>query len=434
MISMEKRVSHKPKKCEYHLCKEKTDKLYKCDFCGGFFCKKHSSPKIPLVTDDISKEKNLDVKMFLEKEWRKEDAHPCMPYGRDKLKELRENEESYSKSLDRIQKHHIKEPEVFYPKYKPPKIPFTANHKIPVKPIIAVIILIVVLFYLYNNPQIISTISNSLINGSKQTNPNVQTPIIPTIQTPLQPTLEDLVKNPESFLNKEITVSGGILSYDPIIEDFIKKSGISLQVTYSNVQGYHYEVYVKPFQEEHRTISIGSSYKLKGTVKYVEACSCEFRFVDETGMCVGYINVCYDNYGERFKDCSKKPFPIINTKTDIHYNATIEGFTTNATNTDFAKPFELPAPINWITTSESSYSYYHNQLSSTCPIGKTNFNCNYTVYQAEPDNPYYAYSDWHKVGEGTNQEVDFYKEYRCNPDSIQRIYYIEGTEPMVKIS
>lgn len=67
-------------RCEYHLCRKKTT-LYKCKYCGGYFCKDHIKPTIVVTMKDMwtAKQPDKDIK---EKAWREENGHPCWPYSK----------------------------------------------------------------------------------------------------------------------------------------------------------------------------------------------------------------------------------------------------------------------------------------------------------------------------------------------------------------
>lgn len=234
----------------------------------------------------------------------------------------------------------------------------------------------------------------------------------------------DIQKNPESFLNKEVEVSGTLnerSSVSSILQGtkYLDDAGITYTISYNDNQGYHYEILLKPFTEEHRTFSSGSIYKLKGIVKYVESCSCEYRYVDETGLCIGYISIC-GPYGFR-DDCTKYHLINGNIYEDYEINSSLSEFSGYENYI-----FRLEeSNMGWAKTDES---LHNDQLSTTCPIGSRYFACNFTLYSENT-----GYFPYVKAGEGTPIESGFYKEYRCNPDSIKRTYYVEGTEPMVKL-
>jgi|YelNatPaOPRAMG01_1025707.scaffolds.fasta_scaffold29863_3 hypothetical protein len=126
-------------KCNYHLCRKKT-KLYRCKYCGNYFCKEHLKPKMCLTLHQISTAKE-PLRSWLEKEYRREDGHPDLIYTKiawQKL-EAREKEELEKrwKALDILDKepkiergiekeefpeHVPKQPITSFPRIRVPKI------------------------------------------------------------------------------------------------------------------------------------------------------------------------------------------------------------------------------------------------------------------------------------------------------------------------
>jgi len=140
----------KSKKCDYHLCEKEPSKLYRCKLCGNYFCKKHSSPKVvSMLHNYLRKEPELAI--FFDKERERKNAHPCFPFTRKKIEEIKAKErESYEKlfeSLDKMRGKKIRFP-VFSP--KPPQI--HEKTKIPFKTIGIVILLIIAVYiiFIYN--------------------------------------------------------------------------------------------------------------------------------------------------------------------------------------------------------------------------------------------------------------------------------------------
>lgn len=76
MTSKSNKDSNK-KECHYHLCRKQT-KLYKCKFCGRYFCKDHIKPKPPGLPR--FKGTSHEDLVFME-EWHKPGGHPCIPYS-----------------------------------------------------------------------------------------------------------------------------------------------------------------------------------------------------------------------------------------------------------------------------------------------------------------------------------------------------------------
>jgi len=99
--------------CNYHLCNER-DKLKKCPYCGGYFCKKHIKPKMALTLHQVSTTKE-PLRRWLEKEYRDENGHPDWPYTRiawQKLEKRKaEQTERFLKALDRLKERWEREEE-----------------------------------------------------------------------------------------------------------------------------------------------------------------------------------------------------------------------------------------------------------------------------------------------------------------------------------
>ncbi len=84
--------------CSYHLCRKKT-RVYKCKYCGDYFCEKHIKPKLP----GMPRFKSIKPKdMVFMEEWRKDEGHPCIPYAEVWKKEQEEKEKEYSRVLDTL--------------------------------------------------------------------------------------------------------------------------------------------------------------------------------------------------------------------------------------------------------------------------------------------------------------------------------------------
>ena len=83
--------------CHYHLCRKRT-KVYRCPFCGEYFCTGHLEPRPPgLPNFESTKREN---KLFME-EWRKP-GHPCVPYFEFWEAEQKRKEERYARALDAL--------------------------------------------------------------------------------------------------------------------------------------------------------------------------------------------------------------------------------------------------------------------------------------------------------------------------------------------
>src|SRR3989338_1374936 len=62
--------------CQRHGCNNKSH-LTKCHFCKSYFCQKHITPKRAGMANFNSRTQDNEELMSA---WRKEDAHPCVPY------------------------------------------------------------------------------------------------------------------------------------------------------------------------------------------------------------------------------------------------------------------------------------------------------------------------------------------------------------------
>ncbi len=181
-------------RCNYHLCRKKT-KLKKCPYCGGYFCKKHFSPKLPLTREMVDRERSPILARLYEEEWGKKSGHPDAVYSGYKLNEIAKKEKELTdrimKALDKMKEIEAAKypkrsgvnvfsriPRSVFLKSKPRKIeeyPIDkkllrkmkkdikqdrdfellerkTTRKIPVKSIVAIIMLIIILyvFFVYN--------------------------------------------------------------------------------------------------------------------------------------------------------------------------------------------------------------------------------------------------------------------------------------------
>lgn len=71
-----KELNSKVGVCHYHLCRKKT-KVYRCEYCGEYFCKEHLKSK-PHELPSFDSTKHED-RLFME-EWHKPGGYPCVPY------------------------------------------------------------------------------------------------------------------------------------------------------------------------------------------------------------------------------------------------------------------------------------------------------------------------------------------------------------------
>jgi len=74
--------------------------LHKCPLCEREFCSKHIDPKLAFFsasfhTDYVT---NKEYRLLIEKEIRRVDAHPCVPYTNKRIEEIRyENERLFER-------------------------------------------------------------------------------------------------------------------------------------------------------------------------------------------------------------------------------------------------------------------------------------------------------------------------------------------------
>jgi hypothetical protein len=162
MTSNHKRKSKKSNigVCHYHLCRKRT-KIYKCKYCGEYFCKEHLQAKPPgLPRFDSTKHED---RLFME-EWHKPGGHPCVPYLEIWKAEQERKEEEYRQALDRLIKskpiqfekeekryepeyeEHRKKPK-YIEKYEGPKIRKKINY---VKYIIGGLAILFIIYLLLN--------------------------------------------------------------------------------------------------------------------------------------------------------------------------------------------------------------------------------------------------------------------------------------------
>ena len=194
--------------------------------------------------------------------------------------------------------------------------------------------------------------------------------------------LKDISINPEKYLNKKITVIGNV--YKPEVLFDYRENGIRYAISKEDEYGF-YSISLNTYKSS--WVEPGR-YKVKGIVNYVDVCICDYRCVDYKGNCV-YIN-----------------------KYLYSPNITVRNFKTNLTSN--------PIKDYWYP----NYYYYSKIIDYLCPVNRKDyFECSY-----EMKKEFDAFSfEWQKF------EGIFYKEYRCRPNSLERVYYIEAIEPMVRI-
>jgi hypothetical protein len=190
--------------------------------------------------------------------------------------------------------------------------------------------------------------------------------------------LADISKNPENYLNKDVKVNGKL---DQLVH--IRQPTIEWDYVFVDSQGYKFPI---KLPQENRDFYVGQNYELSGTIKNINYCYCERRFVDVDGNFVSYNIYKY-----------------------IQYTASI---ITNFTCDKQITMYSLFGTVdgNWTKTSESDTKVEEPSCTSN---GGTVYTCSYNYNSA-------LYTD------------SFKDEYRCNPDSKEIFYYIEANK-MTKI-
>ncbi|MCS7123526.1 MAG: hypothetical protein RMJ17_03070 [Candidatus Aenigmarchaeota archaeon] len=88
--------------------------LFRCKYCGRFFCKKHLPPRLAVLRSSIEEIKDPILKDRIYEEWRKSNGHPDWVWSRKHLEELKikeeEDREKFLKFLDELKGIKIKEP------------------------------------------------------------------------------------------------------------------------------------------------------------------------------------------------------------------------------------------------------------------------------------------------------------------------------------
>jgi len=92
--------------CSYHLCRKRTI-VYRCKYCGRYFCKDHIEP-VPVLSFYQVTTAEEPIRGELEKIWRSDKGHPCYPYTQifwDNLEKAeRERQEKEKEALDKLLK------------------------------------------------------------------------------------------------------------------------------------------------------------------------------------------------------------------------------------------------------------------------------------------------------------------------------------------
>ena len=194
--------------------------------------------------------------------------------------------------------------------------------------------------------------------------------------------MRNISMNPKDYANKSVTLIGNV--YQPMVLFDYRDNGIRYVISQDNEQGF-YTISLNSYNGD--WISPGT-YRVKGIINHVDVCICDYRCVDYVGNCV-YI------YGNLYSP-----------------KLTVRDFKTNLTS-------------NYIESDwYPNYDSYSRIIDYLCPVNRKDyFECSY-----ERKNTFDAFNlQWQSV------RGIFYKEYRCRPDSLERVYYVDATEPMVRV-
>lgn len=188
--------------------------------------------------------------------------------------------------------------------------------------------------------------------------------------------LKDISQDTQTFMNKAITIEGRLdqLFYMP---------EVSVKWKYYIVDGQGYKFPIN-LPLENRDFYIGKTYRVSGIVKKLEYCTCQKRYVDING----------DDFAENGQKLSLQ----------------------------YMQNWNCPIIYYDITNKWRDVSYNpEKQISSSCMSPQTKqFNCsfgyitNFTTWKAETIN------------------FSFKDEYRCNPETLDSIYYIDS-QTMTKL-
>jgi len=77
-------------------------RLYKCHLCGEWFCEYHLDPKVAFIRDLLGKIKDPKWQLIVEKDWKRDSGHPCIPYTKYKIKELELEEQEESELIEKL--------------------------------------------------------------------------------------------------------------------------------------------------------------------------------------------------------------------------------------------------------------------------------------------------------------------------------------------
>lgn len=112
-------------RCNYHLCRKKA-KLYRCKYCGNYFCKEHRRPGLAMHRSAIDNIKDPGLRDKIYEEWRKSNRHPDIEWTRKYFEELKlkeeERRERFFAILDRWKEKEMAERPRYVPEISIPSV------------------------------------------------------------------------------------------------------------------------------------------------------------------------------------------------------------------------------------------------------------------------------------------------------------------------
>lgn len=189
---------------------DKTEKkLFKCEYCGNYYCNEHIKPKVSSTLYNSISTKNEHVEKFLEVEKRLgKKGHPDWEYSRTMFLKLEKEEqletEGILRALDEMkeadekrrgkEEKHIEKPAARLvkeeiPEYKEPK-QSTRHHRSSAGAVVILVVLGILAYYLYYNPNLTQQFWYNLFSSNNSQN-NVENNYQPTVETKTIPYVLD---------------------------------------------------------------------------------------------------------------------------------------------------------------------------------------------------------------------------------------------------
>jgi hypothetical protein len=117
-------------RCNYHLCRKKA-KLYRCKYCGNYFCKEHRRPGLAMHRSAIDNIKDPVLRDKVYEEWRKTNRHPDVEWTRKYFEELKlkeeETREKFFEMLDKWKEEERRERPRYVPEISLPSVKTTSK-------------------------------------------------------------------------------------------------------------------------------------------------------------------------------------------------------------------------------------------------------------------------------------------------------------------